>query len=99
MGGRGASSGLLGKGLSPTERASLTKGIKSHTKEENDKAESRLERNLHKELEVVKNAQTYISLGKIKDTNDQWFQEHVRSAKELSAQLKFFRQQRKRLNK
>ena len=99
MGGRGASSGLFGKGLSSEKRARLTKGIEGHTKEENDKAESRLEHNLRKETEIVKNAQAYIAMGKIDDTNDPWFQGHVQTSKELAAQLKYFRQQRKRLNK
>lgn len=99
MGGRGASSGLVGKGISSTKRASLTEGIKSHTKEENDIAERRMEHNLHREMEIVNNAQAYIAAGKIKDTNDPWFQGHVQSSKELSAQLRYFRQQRKILNK
>lgn len=99
MGGRGASGGSAGRNLSQQERSSITKGIKSHTAAENDRAERNLERNLSKEGEVVNNARSYIMIGRISDTNDPWFQGHVEAYTKLSAQLKWFRQERKRLKR
>lgn len=104
MGGRGSSSGAAtgggaGSKLSKSRKETITNGIKTHTKEQNDRAEANYKRSIAKEREVVENASTYIRLGHIKSTSDPWFQGHVESYNSLTAQLKFFQKERKRLKR
>ena len=104
MVGRGGSSGTAtgggaGSKLSASRKETITNGIKTHTKEQNDRAESNYKRSIAKEREVVENASAYIRSGKIKSTNDPWFQGHVESYNNLTAQLRFFEKERKRLKR
>lgn len=103
MGGRGSSGGGGGGGagskLSASRKETITNGIKTHTKEQNDRAEANYKRSIAKEREVVENASAYIRSGHIKNTSDPWFQGHVESLNSLNAQFKFFKKERKRLGR
>lgn len=104
MGGRGSSSGTAtgggaGSKLSASRKETITNGIKTHTKEQNDRAEASYKRSIVKEREVVENASAYIRVGYIKSTSDPWFQGHVKTLNSLDAQLKFFKKERKRLGR
>lgn len=104
MGGRGSSSGTsigggAGSKLSASRKETITNGIKTHTKEQNDRAEVSYKRSIAKEREVVENASAYIRSGYIKNTSDPWFIGHVESLNSLNAQFKFFKKERKRLGR
>ena len=101
--GRGASkAGRSGGGeqiLSPGDKERITKGIETHTKAENDGAETRYKENIEKEKNIIDNYDNYIRIGKIKSRNDEWWQSHESTYNALKSQLSFFRKERKRLRR
>ena len=98
MGGRGASSGggRGGGGLSREEKERTRNNIATHTPEENDRAIRYFESRIENEKKYVDNMDNYIQIGYIKNANDPWYQEHLNSYNSLKAQLKFFKDERKR---
>lgn len=111
MGGRGSSSGKSkGKGTSMNTGSGKTKlsndqtlkinnNVKTHSKEDNDRAERNILGRLNKEKDIVNNLDKYIRLGTIKSANDEWFKGHVESYNFLKAQYKEFLKARKKHNK
>ena len=91
--------GTLSYSLSSDEKAKITKGIEDHTKEQNDNAEIFYITNIDKEKEIVNNYQSYLLSGKIKSKDDEWWQHHENTYKNLTAQYNFFLKERKRLGK
>lgn len=85
--------------LSSDRKVEITKGIEDHTKEQNDNAEKYYVERINKEKDVVDNYQSYLSVGKIKSKEDEWWQYHENAYKSLTAQYNFFLKERQRLGK
>lgn len=98
--GRGSSKiggGAGGGGTLYNERKqTIIDGIKNHTSQQNDRAETFYKNNIAKEKDIIDNYSKYVQIGKIKDKNDPWWQYHEDTYKSLVAQYDFFKKERKK---
>ena len=95
MGGRGASSSGATI-LSAIEKNKISNNIATHSTTENDRAENHYKSRIEAEKKVVSSAKQYIQSGHIKSTNDEWFQDHLKSYNSLKAQYSYFKKEREK---
>lgn len=94
MGSRGAKSGASGGGLSKDKKAEIINDIKSHSSEDNDRAERNMRKWIERSKEVVDNKRIYEQQGHMESYNY-----HLSTYNSLTKELDFFRKERKRLGK
>ena len=100
--GRGVSKGSGGGGggnVSDSMKQQLTNGIMNHGSAANDRAQKGMEDNIAKERNIVNNYSQYRKSGYISGRNDPWYVGHVNTLNSLTAQLNFFKKERKRLKR
>ena len=96
--GTGTSSGKTAS-LPMADKIRITKGILSHTPQQNDGAMNQMQRYIDREQDVIDNYQMYVRVGKIKGRNDPWWVGHEQSLAKLKAKMAFMKQERKRLGR
>ena len=77
-------------------KASIVRGIATHTPAQNDNAERSFERDIAREEEVAKAYDIYVASAHMTGPNDPWWQGHQETLGTLKAELAFFRAERKR---
>lgn len=86
--------------LSAKQKLEWINDLKTHTKEENDRAERNLQRGFDREKKVIDTGyKTYMQMKYIKDENDPWWQDHVKTYNQLKETINFVKKQRKKLKK
>lgn len=90
------------QGIEPSEadmkgiRSAARRGIRSHTREENDRAIRNIQRDLEREEEIARNYRAYVARGAITGESDPWWVGHQRTLGYLRAQLAEFERVRRR---
>lgn len=100
--GRGsskASGANINTRLSVLEKKKITDGIKTHTKEQNDRAENSYLESIGKERNIIENFNSYVKIGYIKSKSDSWWIGHEITYNNLKAKYDFFKKERKRLKR
>lgn len=76
--------------------ANLANDIATHSSQQNDSVERRMESYIAREEEVARNFDTYIASGYIASPDAPWWQSHQEALGTLRAQLAAFRAERRR---
>lgn len=76
--------------------ATLANDIATHSPQQNDSVERRLESYIAREEEVARNFDNYIASGYIASPNAPWWQSHQEALGTLRAQLAAFQAERRR---
>ena len=77
-------------------KSNLANDIATHSPQQNDTVERRMESYIAREEEVARNFDTYIASGYIASPDAPWWQSHQEALGTLKAQLAAFRKERKR---
>lgn len=90
--------GLTGFNLSAEKKAKLENDVRTHSKEDNDRAEYNITRALERETKVVTQYDLYRKVNYIKSAEDKWWTDHVYQYEYLTEELKEFKRLRKKYN-